>query len=158
MPYEVQLGDAAPQPIVSIRARVPIGQLVDFFDEACQEMPAWNGWASAPQDRRCRSGTVLPESARVGRRSRRASPSIGRCHPVGASHGVSCRPANSPPTSTRVPMTAWTPPWTRCGDVDAAPYPRGCRATPRCHPRWPQGHQRSSGLPNRGRLARPVGG
>ena len=61
MTYQIQLREARPQPILSIRAVVPTMQLVQFFDEATQEMqayleeqgvrrtgPAMSLWHSAP--------------------------------------------------------------------------------------------------------------
>lgn len=41
MTYEVKVKEVAAQPILSIRARVPEGELVAFFDEACGEMYAY---------------------------------------------------------------------------------------------------------------------
>ncbi len=39
--YEVKVREVAAQPVLSIRAVVPVMELVDFFDEACQEMYAY---------------------------------------------------------------------------------------------------------------------
>lgn len=61
MVYEIQLREAGPQPVLSIRAVVPTLELVQFFDVACAEMraylaqagiritgPAMSLWHSAP--------------------------------------------------------------------------------------------------------------
>lgn len=63
MSYEIRVKDVPSQPIVSIRARVPVLSLVAFFDDACQEMyaylermdvrpagPPLSLWHSAPGD------------------------------------------------------------------------------------------------------------
>ena len=41
MSYEVKVRHVAAQPVLSIRARVPVMELVGFFDEACREMYAY---------------------------------------------------------------------------------------------------------------------
>lgn len=38
MTYEVKVREVAAQPVLSIRAVVPVMELVGFFDEACKEM------------------------------------------------------------------------------------------------------------------------
>ena len=61
MPYEIQVREVNPQPILSIRAVVPTLELIQFFDEAVNEMnayvnqvgikitgPAMSLWHSAP--------------------------------------------------------------------------------------------------------------
>jgi effector-binding domain-containing protein len=61
MDYAIQIREAGPQPVLSIRAITPIFELIPFFDEACTEMrayleqvgvqsvgPAMSLWHSAP--------------------------------------------------------------------------------------------------------------